>query len=106
MIDIERIEKAYLRFKLLHDSLVFRVHELKSDGKDQNGKEISVSSEPMFEVRCASRFIVLCKGSGAASEAKGIAAELNDILSGWLEKQYTKFLDEVIVSKTKLESSD
>lgn len=103
MIDMERIEKAYLRFKVLHDTLVFKAVEMKSDEKDQHGKSTEPKL-PRWEVRCNSRFIYLATGSGAEVEAKTIAAELNDLLSSFLEKKYTDFLDEVIVSKVHSKS--
>lgn len=101
MIDMERIEKAYTKFKTLHDTLVFKAVEMKSEEKDQHGK----ATEPKgsaWEVRCNSRFIYSARGDNAEKECKAIAKELNELLEPFIEKQYIKFLDEVIVSKNAI----
>lgn len=103
MIDMDRIEKSYLRLKLLCDSLLFRIREVTSEGKDQHGKDISTQKEPYWEVTCNARYI--CK-EDTKEKATAVADELNNILKPFIEKHYTKFLDEVIVSKTKIENSN
>jgi len=93
MIDIERIEKGYLRFRTLCDTLLFKATYMSE-------------KENRWEVRCNGRFIFMAEGDGAEKDCKEVAKELNEILQPFIEKQYTKFLDEVIVSKHKLESSN
>lgn len=83
MIDMERIEKAYIKFKLFHDNLHFKAFEK--------------------EVRQGPRTVSYCESVEVALEE---AAELNKLLELFLEKQYTNFLDEVIVGKHIIESSD
>lgn len=110
MIDIDRIEKAYLRFKTLYDTLVFKAVNMKQDGwmkPNPAGKETK-DDVYRWEVRCNSRVIwtALHNDPDAEKQCVDIVKELNELLQPFIEKQYTKFLDEVIVSKNKFESSN
>lgn len=100
MIDIERIEKAYNRFKLLFDHCHFKAVEMKQTEKDQHGKTISDTDKPVYEVRCNARFIYAFRGNGSESSAKDVVERLNKSLEEFIQEEYDTLLNEIKEAET------
>lgn len=94
MIDIERIEKAYTRFKSYMDTLTFSAKEMKAEERDSYGKKISTDDKIRWEVRCNGRFISVHTEDKAEEEAISIAEDLNNCLASFLEAEYDRFMNE------------
>lgn len=84
-IDIIKIENAYLRFKTLYDTLVFKSISIKEKIKNSEGVE---KEEDRFEIRSNSRFI---HKSNDKIEIDAMVEELNVLLYPFVIKELGKF---------------
>lgn len=82
MVNIVRIEKAYLRFHNLHENLVFKVQKFTDDKTKQE----------RFEVRCMNRFITQLDNEKDANE---LVEAMNASTKAFIDTEYNRFLDEI-----------
>lgn len=91
-IDLEKIEKAYIRFKLLADNLMFRVSTIpKPDNPEYK------DTKEYFEVRCNSRFVFSSKDKG---DCETLALRLNIALTEVMQEEYDAMMNSMKEAET------